>query len=205
MKKRNAVLNRLLNYFIRGLVLVAPTYFTLLIIWSGVEFLDNILPIYIEVADHQSMYFPGLGFLIILSSIVLLGFVYSTIIPQSFSKLTERMLRQVPLVSHIYYSIKDLIMAFVGDKKKFSQPVLVTINRESDIKRLGFITQTDLSHLDIENYIAVYVPHSYAFSGQLYLVNVKNVVPLDASSTEIMKLIVSGGVSIKEYEKKEQV
>lgn len=200
MEKRNTVLNRLLNYFIRGLVLVAPTYFTLLIIWSGVEFLDSILPIYIEVSSEKSMYLPGLGFLIIISGIVLLGFVFSTIVPQSFFKLAERLLKRVPLVSHIYYSIKDLIMAFVGDKKKFNQPVLITINKESDIKRLGFITQKDLTHLNIENYIAVYVPHSYAFSGQLYLVTVKNITPLDSSSTEIMKLIVSGGVSIKEQE-----
>jgi uncharacterized membrane protein len=198
MEKKNTVLNRLLNYFIRGLVLVAPTYFTLLIIWSGVEFLDNILPIYIEVSSEKSMYLPGLGFLIIISGIVLLGFFFSTFIPQSFLKITERMLRRVPLISHIYYSIKDLLIAFVGDKKKFNQPVLITVDSQSDVKRLGFITQNDLSHLDIENYIAVYVPHSYAFSGQLFLVTVKNITPLNASSTEVMKLIVSGGVSIKD-------
>lgn len=198
MEKKNTVLNRLLNYFIRGLVLVAPTYFTLLIIWSGVEFLDNILPIYIEVSSEKSMYLPGLGFLIIISGIVLLGFFFSTFIPQSFLKITERMLRRVPLISHIYYSIKDLLIAFVGDKKKFNQPVLITVDTQSDVKRLGFITQNDLSHLDIENYIAVYVPHSYAFSGQLFLVTVKNITPLNASSTEVMKLIVSGGVSIKD-------
>jgi len=201
MEKRNTVLNRLLNYFIRGLVLVAPTYFTLLIIWSGVEFLDNILPIYIEISSEKSMYLPGLGFLIIISGIILLGFFFSTLVPQSFLKLTERLLRRVPLISHIYYSIKDLIIAFVGDKKKFNQPVLITVNVESDIKRLGFITQNDLTHLNIDNYIAVYVPHSYAFSGQLYLVTIKNITPLNASSTEIMKLIVSGGVSIKDNNK----
>lgn len=201
MENRKTVLNRLLNYFIRGLVLVAPTYFTLLIIWSGVEFLDSILPIYIEISSEKSMYLPGLGFLIIITGIVFLGFLFSTIVPQSFFKLTERMLRQVPLVSHIYYSIKDLIMAFVGDKKKFNQPVLISMSGDPDIKRLGFITQQNLNHLDIENYIAVYVPHSYAFSGQLYLVTIKNITPLNASSTEIMKLIVSGGVSIKDQEK----
>jgi uncharacterized membrane protein len=147
------------------------------------------------------MYLPGLGFLIIISGIILLGFFFSTLVPQSFLKLTERLLRRVPLISHIYYSIKDLIIAFVGDKKKFNQPVLITVNVESDIKRLGFITQNDLTHLNIDNYIAVYVPHSYAFSGQLYLVTIKNITPLNASSTEIMKLIVSGGVSIKDNNK----
>ncbi|HEV7349891.1 DUF502 domain-containing protein [Telluribacter sp.] len=197
MEINNAFLKRILNYFVRGLVLVAPTYFTILIIWSGVEFLDSILPIYIPISETQSVYLPGLGVLIILSGIILLGFFFSTVVPQSFFKFTEGILRKIPLVSIIYYSIKDLITAFVGDKKKFNQPVLVTINRESDIKKLGFITQTDLSHLYIKDYIAVYLPHSYAFSGELFIVPVGNVSLLNATSADIMKMIVSGGVSVK--------
>ncbi|WP_247234537.1 DUF502 domain-containing protein [Telluribacter sp. SYSU D00476] len=197
MEIQNAFLKRILNYFVRGLVLVAPTYFTILIIWSGIEFLDSILPIYIPVSEKRSVYLPGLGVLIILSGIIMLGFFFSTVVPQSFFKFSEGLLRKIPLVSIIYYSIKDLITAFVGDKKKFNQPVLVTINRDSDIRKLGFITQTDLSHLHIKDFIAVYLPHSYAFSGELFIVPIENVTLLNATSADIMKMIVSGGVSVK--------
>jgi uncharacterized membrane protein len=197
MNFNNSFLNRIFGYFVRGLILVAPLYFTILIIWTGVETMDGILPISISISQNKSIYLPGLGMLIILSSIILLGFLFSTIVPQSFFKFTERILRKIPLVNLIFYSIKDLITAFVGDKKKFNQPVLVTINRESDIKRLGFITQTDLSHLQIKDYIAVYMPHSYAFSGELFIVPIANVTLLNATSTDIMKMIVSGGVSAK--------
>lgn len=198
MEINNTFLKRILNYFVRGLILVAPVYFTILIIWLGIEAMDNILPISIPISNKQSVYLPGLGMLIILTGIILLGFFFSTVVPQSFVNFSEGLLRKIPLVSLIFYSIKDLISAFVGDKKKFNQPVLVTINRESDIKKLGFITQTDLSHLHIKDYIAVYMPHSYAFSGELFIVPISNVTLLNASSTDIMKMIVSGGVSVKE-------
>lgn len=203
----NPFLNRIFGYFVRGLVLVAPLYFTFLIIWTGVETLDGILPVSIPISPNKTIYLPGLGMLIILLGILLLGFFFSTVVPQSFFRFTERILRKIPLVNLIFYSIKDLISAFVGDKKKFNQPVLVTINRESDVKKLGFITQTDLSHLFIKDYIAVYMPHSYAFSGELFIVPVANVTMLDANSADIMKMIISGGVSAKdhtpEYEEEE--
>lgn len=197
MEIRNAFFKRILNYFVRGLVLVAPLYITLLIIWSGIEFLDNILPINIPISGQQTVYLPGLGVLIILGGIILLGFFFSTIVPQSFFKFSEGLLKRIPLVSLIYYSIKDLITAFVGDKKKFNQPVLVTIYKDTQIKKLGFITQTDLRHLNLEDHVAVYVPHSYAFSGMLYIVPSEHITLLDANSTDVMKMIVSGGISVK--------
>lgn len=197
MEIKNSFLKRIISYFIRGLVLVAPLYATVIIIWTGVEYLDNILPIDIRISNEQSVYLPGLGVLIIISGIILLGFLFSTIVPQSFFKFTESIMRRIPLVSLIYYSIKDLILAFVGDKKKFNQPVLVTMYKETNVKKIGFITQTDLSHLKIADHVAVYMPLSYALSGELFIVPTENVTLLDAKSTDVMKMLVSGGVSVK--------
>ena len=197
MEIKNSILKRIISYFIRGLVLVAPLYATGLIIWTGVEFLDNIIPIDIPISDQQSVYLPGLGVLIIILGIILLGFLFSTIIPQSFFKFTEGIMRRIPLVSLIYYSIKDLILAFVGDKKKFNQPVLVTIYKDTGIKKIGFITQNDLTHLKITDHVAVYMPFSYSLSGELFIVPADQIVPVESSSTDIMKMIVSGGVSVK--------
>ena len=50
----------------------------------------------------------------------------------------------------------------------------------------------------------MYIPHSYNFSGNLYVVEKKYITPIDASSSEVMKLIVSGGVAeFNQSEKKE--
>ena len=127
MELKNYLLKRIFSYFIRGLVLIAPLYATGLIITAGVRYFDNILKIEVPISGQRDVYLPGLGFLIIIGGIILLGFLFSTIVPQSFLKFTESIIRRIPLVSLIYYSTKDLILAFVGDKKKFNQPVLVTM------------------------------------------------------------------------------
>jgi uncharacterized membrane protein len=194
---QNRIVKRILAYFARGLVLVAPTYFTFVIIKEGIGYLDNILPIYIDTSDKQTLYLPGLGLLIIISGIVLLGFIFSRFVPQSFFSFGESILKRLPLVSLIYYSFKDLITAFVGDKRKFNQPVLITVNAQSNLKKLGFITQTDLANLQLEGFVAVYCPHSYAFSGELFFVAAEHIQVVELSSTDVMKMIISGGVSIK--------
>jgi uncharacterized membrane protein len=177
---------------------VAPIGFTVLILISAFDFVDNIIRIRIPSADPNSENFiPGLGFLIIVSGTMLIGFVISVFLPQALQNLVENIIRHIPLVRIFYFAFKDLISAFVGDKRKFNQPVLMLLNKESGIQKVGFITQNDLSNLGLKDKVAVYCPHSYAFSGELYIVPNQNVQPLDLPSAEVMKLIVSGGVSVE--------
>ena len=179
------LINRTITYFGRGLLAVAPLGLTFWIIYGIFEWVDGFNPIDI----------PGIGVLIMIGIILGAGFLVSTVIPQSFATLLEGSIKHLPLVSLMYFSLKDLISAFVGDRKKFNQPVLVLVNRQSDLRKLGFITQTDLSHLQIEGMVAVYLPHSYAFSGEFFIVPTENVTLLNVPSADVMKMIVSGGVS----------
>jgi len=111
-------------------------------------------------------------------------------------KLFKKLLKQAPLVETIYTSIKDLMNTFVGNKKGFSEPVLVKLYENSTIERIGFVTNEDVESLNIKKgKVLVYLPHSYAISGQLFVVEKKDVTPIDKSSGEIMKLIISGGVT----------
>ena len=85
---------------------------------------------------------------------------------------------------------------FVGNKKGFSEPVLVKLYENSSIERIGFVTSEDLDYLEIKKgKVLVYMPHSYAISGQLFIVEKKNVKKINCSSSEVMKLVVSGGVT----------
>lgn len=177
--------NKLLTYFARGLLFVVPLSLTFYIIIISIQWLDSLIPVNI----------PGLGLIIILGIIILFGYMGSTLIARPFFSLLEEMLTKIPLVSIIYSSIKDLMDAFVGEKKKFNRPVLVTLNPEYTIQKPGFITNDDLSQLGLQNQVAVYLPHSYNFSGNIYIVPSEYVEPLDESSTNVMKFIISGGVS----------
>jgi uncharacterized membrane protein len=176
---------RLLKYFFRGLLFLVPIAITLYIIVGSIRWLDNLIPVKV----------PMLGLLIILLIITLFGYLASTLLAKPFFDLLEEVLVKVPLVNIIYTSLKDLIGAFVGDKKKFNKPALICMNMDAQVYKMGFITQTDMSKIGIPGKIAVYLPHSYNFSGNLFIVPGENVTPLDISSAEAMKFIVSGGVS----------
>ncbi len=184
--KKNSFVKVILGYFFRGLLLVVPITVIAYIVYKLFVFLDEIIPTDI----------PGLGILILLGGITVLGFLGSTFIAEPIFKRANKMLDRVPLVKTIYTAITDLLSAFVGQKKSFSRPVLVKLNRESEIEKPGFVTNDDLSMLNIKTgKIAVYLPHSYNFSGNIFIVPIENVTPVDANTAEFMKFIVSGGVA----------
>jgi uncharacterized membrane protein len=83
----------------------------------------------------------------------------------------------------------------VGKEKKFNTPVKVLFNNENNLWKLGFVTKNTLSEIGNENLAAVYFPHSYNFSGELYLVPRERIEKVDFSPAEVMKFIVSGGVT----------
>lgn len=191
------IAQRLFNYFIRGLLFVAPVGLTLLLLFSAFESIDSLFRIRFE--SQQGEYFiPGLGLVTILLGTMLIGFVFTVLLPQTIQLWLERGIKNLPLVKVFYSAFKDLISAFVGDQKKFNLPVLITVNQELNIKKVGFITRTDLEFIGQKGFVSVYCPHSYAFSGELFIVPSEHVTKLKLSSSEAMKMIVSGGVSIKE-------
>jgi uncharacterized membrane protein len=176
-------LAKLINYFLRGLLIVLPFAVTFSIVRSIVVTLD----------DYVNVGIPAVGFLIVVVSITFLGFIGSSLITKPLFSLMDDVLSKIPFVKIIYTSVKDFMEAFVGDKKKFNAPVLVEMSQ--GIFKPGFITQTDLSALNLPGMCAVYFPHSYAFSGNLFLVNNDKVKPFDGNSADVMKFIVSGGVT----------
>ena len=107
----------------------------------------------------------------------------------------EVKLENAPLIRHVYSPIKDFMNAFMGNKKKFTKPVLVLTNPQANIQELGFITQDDLSEWEIKDKYAVYLPYSYSFSGRLVIVGKEQVTLLKADGGDAMKFIISGGVT----------
>ena len=177
---------KLIGYFFQGALLVVPLSITAYIFYISFIFIDNLIVFEI----------PGLGFLVILGGVTFVGMLGKFFITEPIFSFFTKLLDKPPLVSLIFKSIKDLLSAFVGTEKKFNRPVLVKINASADVERLGFITQDNMDDLGIENQkVAVYLPSSYGILGDLYIVPSKNVTPIDTNSTEVMKFIVSGGVS----------
>jgi uncharacterized membrane protein len=192
--KYREILNSLLHYFFRGLLIIAPVFLTGYAVYSLLRLLND--PIEVLFEQYFGFRIYGLGLISLIFLIICIGFVGSTFLIQPILKIFEGLLLKVPFIKLIYTSLKDLFAAFVSEKKKFNKPVLVEMGKNSGINRIGFITSEDLSHLEIKDKVAVYFPLSYAFTGQLFIVNKDLVTQLpDEEVAEIMKFIVSGGVT----------
>ena len=187
-------MKKLLRYFIQGILLIVPVGLTFYIVVRTVQ---TVFGWFGKIGGITNTWFdPILFFLISILLVLLIGFLGSTFIFSWFFGAFEQLIERAPLIKIIYSSIKDFLSAFVGGKKRFNKPVLVTIDKVTGIQQLGFITQTNLSELNIEEgKVAVYLPMSYAFSGKLIIVPKENIKSLNISAAEAMKFIVSGGVS----------
>lgn len=178
-------LRKILRNFLSGLVLIVPLAVTIYVIYYIFSWLDNLI----------SLPYPGLGLLVILIAITALGYLTSNFVSKTFLDWFDRGMNRIPMVKLIYTSIKDLIGAFLGDKKKFSKPVLVLLNKENNLHQIGFVTQADLSELGLHEMVSVYLPHAYNFSGDHFIISKDRITPLKISGPVAMKYVVSGGVS----------
>lgn len=175
----------ILKYFLRGLVILIPIVVTVYIFYQTFVTLDRL----IEAP------FPGAGVLIAIALVILVGVLASNIVIRKVLELTEKLFTKAPFVKIIYVSIKDLMEAFVGDRKKFNRPVAVSLGELGGARALGFITRDQIDFLSTRGQVAVYFPQSYNFAGNVLLVDAGAVEPLSVDSTQMMAFIVSGGVS----------
>ncbi len=187
-------MNKIFRYFIQGLVITVPVTITAFVVYKLIDFVGSFFSIFGIIVSPVVDPFIVLGSAIAL--IFLMGLLGSSIILRPLFIMFDNAMESTPLIKTLYSSIKDLLAAFVGSKKRFNKPVLVTINKENNIQQLGFVTQENLTELKIKTgTVAVYMPFSYSFSGNLLIVPIDHITYVDASSTEVMKFIVSGGVT----------
>lgn len=191
--KINKILKTLLSFFLQGLLYIAPLFITGYAIYISFVYIDGLLNQYIR--EYLRFDIPGLGLITMLILITAIGFLGRTIFFRPLMAYLDMAATRVPFIKIIYTSIKDLLSAFVGQKRKFTEPVLVKVNKDTQMEKLGFLTQKDLSSLGIgPERVAVYLPHSYNFSGNLFIVPAENIKPINAPAAEVMKFIVSAGV-----------
>ncbi len=198
MKNRSAIVGRIFNYFLQGLLITVPITVTFYVIIKAIIWIDGLIPLHIPITmpGFNEFEIPGIGIIVLFIIVTILGYFASNLVANPFFSMVEKLLGKTPLFKIIYTSVKDLVEAFVGEKKRFTKPVLVTISHTPEIQRIGFVTENDLTRLGIApSKMAVYLPFSYGFNGQLLIVESKNITGLDASGTEMMKFIISGGVT----------
>lgn len=135
-----------------------------------------------------------MGILNVVVIILIAGILVTNVVTDPIKRWFYRWLNRLPLFKFLYSSIKDLTEAFVGEEKKFNEPVIVEVN-EFGLKKIGFMVQKDLAKLNLPGEVAVYFPYSYSFAGQVVIISADKVKHIDRSAADMMKFVISGGVS----------
>ncbi len=190
-------MSALARYFLKGLLFAVPIGLTAAACVLVFEKIDNLLdPVQRLFLGQGGKPLPGVGFAVIMLLVLVLGVLASNLLTRRLMRGFERLLERVPMVKLLYTSVRDLLSSFVGDKKRFDKPVEVRLFPGSDAVVLGFVTREDLSALGLPGRVAVYLPQSYNFAGNLILVPRESVRPLEADSGAVMAFVVSGGASL---------
>lgn len=182
------IVSKLLSYFLQGVITVVPL---VAVVLTG-KYLYDLLREYSFLPNEW------LTLLFIIVVVFVIGVMAQTIILKPLFMVFEEVLSRTPGLKFVYSSIKDLMEAFMGEKKRFNKPVLVQISGDAGLQRFGFVTDEGLRKLgeEFEGKVAVYIPFSYSVSGQLYIVPSKLLTPLpDVDAAELMKYVLSGGVT----------
>src|SRR5579872_729932 len=203
MASFSKVPRNLLRLFLQGMIILAPISLTIWTVVAVFNWIDNILPSTLHDlfprmdVDNFGLptRIPGLGFIVFIAIALFVGYISSSFIVTRIVDLADRVLERTPGIKLIYTTIKDFVEAFAGSKRKFNKAVLVNVLAEN-VWQVGFITQEELQQFELQEFVAVYVPQSYAFAGHLYFVKRDRVrILTDISSTDAMKFAIYGGVT----------
>ena len=184
---------KFIEYFLKGVVVVLPLAIIAYLVYALVSGLDDLFAAIFPNLKNTT----GIGVLLTIIIIVGAGMLSRSIITRPFSDLFNTFVEKTPGIKVLYKPLKDFFEGLVGEKKKFSEPVLVKLNNQPEVWQFGFITQRDMDFIGMDGYISVYCPKSYGIMGDLFVVQAGNIKMIEGSMnpSEVMKFVVSGGVA----------
>ena len=182
---RFSSVRRIFNYFLRGLIVVVPIGVTVWVCYKIFHAIDDLLGFAVA----------GLGFLIMIVLVTMVGFLATTIVARTLGDAFDGLLARLPFVNLLYSSTKDMLNAFVGEKRRFDKPVLISLTDDGSVKVFGFLTAESLTSLGVADSVTVYMPTSYSVAGHVIVVPASRITRIDADAAEVMAYIVSGGVT----------
>src|SRR5450631_3553077 len=134
---QHPAMKRLLRYFVQGLILTVPVVVTGYVCFG----------LFVRIDSWLHLSIPGAGFIVTLTAITLIGFLGPTVLSKPLVDGFEALIERLPFVRLLYHSTKDLLNAFVGEKRRFDKPVIVALSADGALRGFGFITQESLAML----------------------------------------------------------
>lgn len=185
------------RYFLTGLLVITPIWGTILILKTLFVTVDSILGTALADLVLPDYYFPGLGIMALVLLILLAGVLATNFFGRRMVRRWEEFLDGVPIVRGIYATLKSMMDIFsFKQREKYDKVVMIQFPKNGSYC-LAFVTgetREEIQSLAPEPLVHVFVPTSpNPTSGYFLLVPETEVVPVEMSVEEAMKLIVSGG------------
>lgn len=193
---------RMRNYFLAGVIVVAPISITFFIVWQVVQVVDNnvgkLLPARYNPETYLPFSVPGIGVVLMVALITLIGMFAAGFIGRAVMRTSERLLNRMPIVRSIYGTLKQIFeTVFSHSSQSFREVVLIEYPRRG-IWAIGFLTGTTRGEIQerVEpKLLNVFLPTTpNPTSGFLLFVPKEDVIELDMTVEEAAKLIISAGL-----------
>ena len=197
------LLARLRAYLFAGILLTAPIAITLYIAWISITFVDQTVARLLPPAYNPNTYLPfsipGLGLLLVLIVLIFIGYLAAGMLGRFFVRISEGVLNRMPIVRSVYAAVKQIFETILAERANaFSKVVLVQFPRPG-MWRIGFVTGMipgNVQDVADGGVLNVFVPNSpNVTAGFLVLIPPKEIVTVDLTPEEALKLIVSGGIA----------
>lgn len=198
---------RIRTYFFTGLLILIPVVLTGFIIWKLFLAIDGILrpfayqyllgPLGIELGGRQ---FPGIGFVTLTILIIVTGAIARNYFGKKIVNFGDRLVESIPLINRVYGAIKQISQAFFSSKREvFKKAILFEYPRKG-LFCIGFYTQdtrgTVQEAID-EDVVSIFLPTTpNPTSGFLLFVPKAEIIELDLTIEEALKLVISGGAIV---------
>lgn len=197
------VLARLRAYLLAGILLTAPVAITIYIVWLVVTFVDrsvaNALPPAYNPNQYLPVSVPGMGLVLVGVFLIVVGWLAAGILGRFFVRVSEGVLNRMPVVRSVYSAVKQIFETILAERANaFSKVVLIQFPRQG-MWRIGFVTGMipgNVQDVAPGGVVNVFVPNSpNVTAGFLVLVPWHEIVEVDLTPEEGLKLIVSGGIA----------
>jgi uncharacterized membrane protein len=193
-----ALVSRLRTWFLTGLLVLAPSAVTIWILFRLLNWVDNLLGQFLRFAALDYHRIPGIGLLATVILLLMVGAVAASLGQGPLVRMWDRMLLRIPGIGIVYGSTKSLGEALLSPKDQPFRKVVLVQWPHPGIWRVGFLTghvSPALKQSIGEDVSCVFVPHTpNPASGFVHYAPKKDLIELDWTVNEGLKVIVSGGV-----------
>lgn len=206
------LLARLRTYFLTGVIVSAPIAITIFLVWNFITYLDyyvgSIVPYRYNPEAYLPFGIPGVGLVIMLAFLTLVGFVTAGFAGRTLVRTGERLLSRMPIVRSVYGTLKQIFETVLNQSSRsFREVVLIEYPRRG-IGAIGFVTgptRGEVQDRTDEDLVNIFLPTTpNPTSGFLLFVPRKDLIQLNMTVEEGIKLVISGGIVTPSAQEEEQ-